>query len=169
MTNHPLNIRKIMDNHENTDIEFKQAFRWNYYKRNIDKNMPKTITKTISAFLNGDGGILIIGLTDNGTIMGVEKDIRSYNKNNYQKGKDLLLTDIGEKIRRHIGVEVSSKYNVQFKPINNKEIIVIEILPHKNPVLHLKKDFYVRSTNTTVKLTRHEMFSYIKDKFNIKL
>jgi len=53
------------------------------------------------------GETLIIGVKDDGTIVGVESDIRSYHTTNFTKGKDLFLTDIGEKIRQNIGIKVS--------------------------------------------------------------
>jgi len=162
-------IKDLIKAHENDEVEFKRTFRWNHYTGKVEKVMHRNITRAISSFLNTDGGILIIGVDDDGKILGVKKDIVSYNKNNVQKGKDLFLTDIGEKIRRNIGVSANFQCKAVFKSINSKEILIINIKKSEQPYFHLKNEFYVRSQNATTKLSKEETYDYFKNKYNIDL
>jgi len=162
-------IDDIIKTHENEGVEYKRSFRWNHYTGKVDKFMHRKITRAISSFLNTEGGILVIGVDDDRKIIGVEKDILSYNKNNIQKGKDLFLTDIGEKIRKNISASANLLCRPVFKSINNKEIVIINIKKSAQPFFHSKKDFYIRNQNATIKLSKEETYDFFKYKFNIEL
>ena len=42
-------IKKLIENHENQNIEFKQSFRWNHFKNQVERSIPKTITRASPA------------------------------------------------------------------------------------------------------------------------
>ncbi|GHV49873.1 ATPase AAA [Deltaproteobacteria bacterium] len=48
---------------EATEYEFKQA---------VEKNKPRSLLKTVSAFANGVGGSIYIGVTDSGNVIGLD-------------------------------------------------------------------------------------------------
>jgi len=50
--------------HEGLALEFKEA----------RESLPKTFFETICAFLNMDGGLIVLGVADDGTVMGVAPD-----------------------------------------------------------------------------------------------
>lgn len=155
-------IEKLIENHENQNIEFKQSFRWNHFKNQVEKSIPKTITRAICGFLaSKDGGLVIIGIKDNKEIIGIESDIHSYDKKDLSKGKDRLLTDIGEKIRKNIGIHFINNCYIDFKKVDNKEIIIITISSYEHPVIHLNKELYVRVANSTVKLIGREAHEFL--------
>ena len=56
MTN--LELKKITKNREKRTLEFKEA--WNA--------LPSNLFETICAFLNRDGGVIVLGAHDDGTI-----------------------------------------------------------------------------------------------------
>ncbi len=168
-------IIELIENHENQNVELKESFRWNHYKNQIDKSIPKKITSAICGFLaSKEGGKVIIGVSDNKKIIGIDSDINSYDKNDPLKGKDRLLTDIGEKIRKNISINIINYCFINFETLNDKQIIMIEVKPYEGPVIHLKRELYVRVTNTTIKLTGREAYNYLKtnydyDKFRFDL
>jgi predicted HTH transcriptional regulator len=43
-------------------------------RKQIQKALRKSITKTIAAFLNTLGGTLLIGVSDSGNVLGIEPD-----------------------------------------------------------------------------------------------
>ena len=59
---------------ENKHIEFKETFSKNIRTGQKDKDIEKSSLKNIVGFLNADGGTLIIGVSDDGTVTGVEDD-----------------------------------------------------------------------------------------------
>uniref|UniRef100_A0A8C8S7J9 Schlafen family member 13 n=1 Tax=Pelusios castaneus TaxID=367368 RepID=A0A8C8S7J9_9SAUR len=54
---------------ESTHVEFKQ-----FAEKNIVKRTKEMLPNYISAFANTEGGFLFIGVDDNGTVVGVQKD-----------------------------------------------------------------------------------------------
>lgn len=70
----PLAINQIVDDGESSEVEFKSTLRVNLHTGNKDRRMEMAILKTIAGFLNTNGGILIIGIADNGTPVGIDND-----------------------------------------------------------------------------------------------
>ena len=60
-----MNIKALIHNGENKTLEFKERFK-------------DDILKTVSAFANSSGGVLLVGVKDNGAICGISLDDRSY-------------------------------------------------------------------------------------------
>ena len=56
--------------------------RWNWRENKLDKKMEEIILKTISAFSNAEGGKLLIGVTDEGEILGLESDYNTFKEAN---------------------------------------------------------------------------------------
>ena len=83
----------IIDKGENDLVEFKSSLWWDYRQEKINKTLEIVIVKTISAFLNTAGGMLFIGLDDEGTILGLDKDYCRMSKNN-SDGFLLTLTNL---------------------------------------------------------------------------
>lgn len=61
----PLNLKEIINNGENISVEFKAA----------EHGLPKNLFDTICAMLNRCGGHIFLGVSDNGQILGIEKNI----------------------------------------------------------------------------------------------
>src|SRR3972149_581196 len=58
---------------ESKTLEFKSTLRWNLQEdRQDDKAVTHAILKTIAAFLNTEGGDLLIGVADDGSVRGIE-------------------------------------------------------------------------------------------------
>ena len=73
-------ILDIIEQGENKKVEFKETFSFNRHNNNKrDEELIKSSIKNIVAFLNSDGGILIIGVKDNGEISGIENEIGKWN------------------------------------------------------------------------------------------
>ena len=46
----------------------------------INRSLEEIVLKTIAGFLNGDGGTLLIGVTDDKQIIGLENDYKTLKK-----------------------------------------------------------------------------------------
>ena len=60
---------------ENEKLELKSTLRYDIRENTVNKKLEFVIAKTISAFLNSEGGILIIGVDDDGNALGLDKDL----------------------------------------------------------------------------------------------
>src|SRR5207237_9547285 len=60
---------------ESKTLEFKSTLRWNLREdKQDDKLVTHAVLKTIAAFLNTEGGDLLIGVADDGSVVGLERD-----------------------------------------------------------------------------------------------
>ena len=60
---------------ESMTLEFKSTLRWNLKEERKDrKGVTHTALKSIAAFLNTEGGDLLLGVADDGGVVGIERD-----------------------------------------------------------------------------------------------
>src|SRR5258705_13511502 len=69
------NAEELIKAGESKTLEFKSTLRWSLKdNRQDDKGVTYAVLKTISAFLNTQGGDLPIGVADDGAVVGIERD-----------------------------------------------------------------------------------------------
>lgn len=110
------------EGNESESVEYKKLWRSDFLK-------------VISAFANGDGGVLRIGLSDSGKPVGLQDTKK-------------LLEDIPNSIKNKLGVIVS----VTLEEIEGKQTIRIAVPSSEAPV-SWGGSFYVRSGSTVQELT----------------
>lgn len=67
-------VASLIERGENESCEFKSTLRVNLYTGKPDKKIEHAALKSIAAFLNKKGGSLLLGVGDNGEIIGIEED-----------------------------------------------------------------------------------------------
>jgi len=111
--------------------------------------------------MNGNGGLLLIGVSDTGELLGINADYSSLPKKNIDGFENHITQLFGE----YIGIEYRHLIRILHFVYENKEIVVVKIKPSKNPI-YLKsgesEDFFLRTGNTTSLLSGHEIFNYLK-------
>ena len=155
------NWQAIIDKGENDLIEFKSSLWWDYRQEKINKVLELVIIKTISAFLNTIGGMLFIGLDDEGNILGLEKDYVRMSKNN-RDGFLLTLTNL---INRHLGKNTHKFISINIISINDKDVCIISVERSDKPIFlgkNEKEEFYIRASASSQPLGIQETYKYIK-------
>ena len=146
---------------ESERVEFKSSIRWDFKKNAIDRSLQETIAVAIAGMLNGKGGILLIGVADDGTVLGIEKDLQTLRKPNTD-GFQLALTDI---VKAYVGLEYMAYIRTSFELIDGKHICVVSIEKSPKPVFLATGDvhkFWVRMGNSTRSLDVKATMSYIQ-------
>jgi len=146
---------------ESSTVEYKSTVRWDMEQNKINKELEKVILKTINGFLNFEGGTLLVGIDDNGEIIGIDKDISTLNKKNVDGFQQLLMSLVSE----YLGVEYSQYINITFENVENKNVCIVNIDKAPQPVFVREKDtksFYIRAGNTTKFLNSEETHNYIQ-------
>ena len=69
-----ISTKEIIEQGESDFVEFKSTLRWNIHSNRKDKAIENASLKTLAAFMNAQGGTLIIGVADDGRILGLETD-----------------------------------------------------------------------------------------------
>jgi len=68
-------VKELIARGESKTLEFKSTLRWNVKENRKDAlQITHAVLKTIAAFLNTEGGDLIIGVNDAGEVVGIEQD-----------------------------------------------------------------------------------------------
>jgi len=146
---------------ENEKLEMKSTLRFDLRQNIVNKNLEYVIAKTVSAFLNSEGGILIIGVDDDGNALGLEKDIETLSKKDID-GFELHLRNI---IKKHLGSNFEKHLKITFPIIDEKTICKVKILKSGKPVFanfEGKDSFYVRNGNSSTPKNREEQSEYEK-------
>lgn len=150
---------------EGENVEFKSSIRYDYKRQAVNKDdLGLAITKTLAGFMNRDGGILVIGVNDDGEVLGIEKDFEGLVKKNVD-GFQLALRDL---IKFHLGTEYLIYLHLHFETLNDHMICAVHVERSLVPV-YVKngndKEFYVRGLNSTDKLSLPETVNYIRSRW----
>ena len=154
------NWQVIIDKGENDLIEFKSSLWWDYRQEKVNKVLELVIVKTMSAFLNTIGGMLFIGLNDEGNILGLDNDYQSMSKNN-RDGFLLTLTNL---INRHLGKSTHKFITINIISIDEKDVCIVDIKKSDKPIFVSKNDkeeFYIRASASSQPLGVRESYKYI--------
>lgn len=129
----------------------------------LEEKLQQEIVKTIAAFLNSEGGILLVGVEDDGTVSGIEKDFKSIHGS--RKNLDGWLQHLVDMITNQIGPEFTQYIKVRPISYQNNTVAKIIVTKSGRPAYVEKKDveFYIRSLNTTHALNTKQANYYIVD------
>ena len=150
-------IIALIEKGEDARIEFKETFSKSIRTGNKEEAVEKSALKTIVGFLNSDGGTLLIGVSDDKIIKGVENDIFV--------SKDKYLLKFKDSIRDKIGLEYNPFIEYDLFLVRNKNILKVECKPSSKPCFYEEKEFFIRSPAATDKLEGNKQLAYIKEHF----
>lgn len=165
-----VSIEDLIADGESNQLELKSSLRWNYKEDRVDKKMEEVILKSISSFSNSEGGTLIIGVDDDGNILGLERDYRSLegNKDKFELHLRNLLNSNFGKIFSTVNIKIT------FSSLEDeKEVCKIDVPRGDEPLYMTVVDtngskhekFYVRSGNTSQELGLREVSEYLRVRF----
>lgn len=158
------NIESILKKGENENTEFKSSFRYDYKQQKVNKALESVIVKTVAGFMNTMGGSLLIGVADDGSILGLEPDYNSLARKDSDGFTQLITSTISDKL----GTPACRLLRIQFHQLNNKEICRIIVMPSPLPV-YAREDkmtrFYVRTASGTREMDVDEAVAFIKMKW----
>ncbi len=146
---------------ENEKLEFKSTLRFDLRENKVNKKLEFVIAKTISAFLNSEGGILMIGVDDFGNVLGLDKDIETLQKMDID-GFELHIRQV---IKKYLGSSFEKHLKITFPKIDDKEICNVKISKSGKPVFTTfegKDHFFVRIGNSSIPKNREEQSEYEK-------
>jgi len=168
--NSKIDTADLIRSGESRTLEFKSSLRWNIRESRVDKKIEEIILKSLSSFSNTDGGKLLIGVADDGSVLGLQADYDSL-KNGSKDSFELHLRNL---LNATFGKEfAATQIDLSFPIIDNKEICEVDVKPGRYPVYceltdksgTKTKKFYIRSGNSSQELDIQETASYIRYRF----
>ncbi|MBI2604944.1 MAG: ATP-binding protein, partial [Deltaproteobacteria bacterium] len=160
------NAEELIKRGESKTLEFKSSLRWNLKEdRKDERAVPHAILKTIAAFLNTEGGDLLIGIADDGSVIGVEHD--------QFDNDDKFMRHLAQLVRNGLGDRASTCIDPKMQIVRDKTVCVVSCQRSLEPVFlkwqGMEKspdgDFYVRSGPGSVVLPPKSASEYIRTRF----
>lgn len=152
-------IRKLIAKGEGSMIEFKSTMRMNLHTQKPDKDIEIAWLKAVAAFMNTEGGTLILGVSDDGVIKGLEAD-------NFASD-DKCQLHFKNVINQYIGVESHKHLTFNLVNLDGKQIGVVSCSRSSEPV-YLRtgraEEFYIRSGPSSDALPVSKIVPYIQDR-----
>jgi hypothetical protein len=153
-------IRDLIALGESATLEFKSTLQWDVVQNRVNKDLRHSVLKTIVAFLNSNGGTVVIGVEDDGKVFGLDNDLKTLHgsMDNFEQ----LLTSL---VSEYVGPEFSAQIKIRFESLDGEDICVVETKKAQEPVF-LKgsygSEFHVRVGNTTHMLDAEQTVRYIQ-------
>jgi type I restriction enzyme R subunit len=162
------NAEELIKRGESKTLEFKSTLRWSLKEgRKDDKGVTHAALKTIAAFLNTEGGDLLIGVGDDGSIVGIEAD--------QLDNDDKFMRHLAQVLRNGMGDRAGTCIDPKTQVVQGKTVCVVSCQRSPEPVFLKWKgleaapegDFFVRSGPGTVKLAPDSAREYIRTRFEL--
>jgi hypothetical protein len=155
-----LALSRVAASGESEAIEFKSTLRTNLHTGSKDARIELAVLKTLAAFLNTRGGTLVIGVSDDGSPVGVEAD----GFENDDKMSLHLVNIVGSRV----GASVMARLQVHFGDYDDARVMIVKC--QESPVPVFVKDgnterFFIRTGPATTELTPSQTVEYIKQRF----
>jgi type I restriction enzyme R subunit len=160
------NAEELIKRGESKTLEFKSTLRWNLKEdKQDDKVVTHAVLKTVAAFLNTEGGDLLIGVADDGSIVGIERD--------QLENEDKFMRHLAQVVRNGLGDRAGTCIDPKTQVVSGKTVCVVSCQRSPEPVYLKWKgaestpdgDFFVRSGPGTVKLPAESAREYVKTRF----
>jgi predicted HTH transcriptional regulator len=123
--------------------------------------MEAAVLKTVAAFLNSrEGGTLLIGVADDGGVLGLESDYLTLHKDG-KVDSDVFQLALTQAVLNSVGAAAATNVTSQIHTIEGRDVCRVHVKPSGHPVhadvttidkagQHQKKRvFYVRMNNGT--------------------
>lgn len=123
--------------------------------------MESAVAKTVAAFLNSDGGTLLVKVNDGHDIVGIEPDLALFRGSRDKYCNWLTGSLLGELCGRDV---VAERVGVELVDVGSHCVAAVEVEAHNEPTwvrTGHEETFYVRSGNRTQELAAKQMVNYI--------
>lgn len=144
---------------EGQRLEFKSTARVDLANGSKAKFIEEAVLKTVAAFMNADGGDLLIGVADDGGLLGIEPDLALFN-GSLDRFERWLLGDL---LGRAIGESmVTRSVTVRFPKVRGCVLAHLTVEASSEVVLVNDSTLYVRLGNQTKCLEGREFLDFVK-------
>jgi hypothetical protein len=179
-------VRSIIVGGEGERVEFKASLCYSYKvpvklepalrRRALEQDRPaleKEVLKSIAAFLNTNGGTLLIGVDDAGTVLGIEPDFEMVGRKPDADGWQLHFRNC---VMEHLDPDVWSSMRLSLEHLDGHTMARVECVSRGSPTWlkfvdklmmadkqHECYEFYVRSGSASDLLSPPDAVRYIVD------
>ena len=154
-------ILELIAQGESHSLEFKETLQYNMHTKQADRDVLHSSLKTIAAFLNANGGTLLIGVSDTGEVKGIARDLQFVRGNNCDGFEQKLRSLLND----HFDPSPFGNIEITFEELQEGTVCQIKVEQSSDPVA-FDKEFYIRDGNGTRKLEGRALTDWIQQRGN---
>ena len=156
---------QLLIREESRVVEYKQTARWNVREQRRDKTMEQVVAKTVAGMLNDRGGTLLIGVTDDGTPVGLDDDYAQVSPPN----ADAYVNWLDTLFNNSLGHAGAHRLTIRIDQVNHQDVCRIDVPASSRPIWVKTKDgpdvLYQRRNNSTRPVPPTEVEHFITERF----
>lgn len=123
---------------ESRFLEYKSTLRWDVKLGQKSQVVEDAVVKTIAGFVNSKyGGTLLVGVSDDGSIHGLEDDYATFSKRGERGDRDLWGQHLKNLLDR-LGAAAASLVDWEFFTLDGRDVCRISVDPSAHPVYETK-------------------------------
>lgn len=156
-------LQDLIEARESQTVELKSTARWNVKANQADKKMEQIIAKAVCGFLNAEGGTLVIGVDDEGNVLGLDDDFKTLGQKKDRDGYELFLRSM---LDSSLSVPTAAIVHIKFDAREGKDVCLVSVASSGKPVFAKAaegqqfSEFWVRVGNLTKQLHGDDMVAY---------
>ena len=157
-------ILTLIASGESGNLEFKSSLRWDLKKNERNRILEGVILKTLAGFMNAEGGTLLIGVADDGEIVGIKHDYPTLKKQDQDGWEVALMTLVSSKA----GTANCRLLQPVFHRLEEKTVCRVIVSPATQPVyvtLEGTRKFYLRTGGSTRELDIEQAVDFIASRW----
>ena len=155
-----VSVADLIASGETDAIEYKSTLRTNLHTGEKDPRMEMAVLKSVAGFLNAKGGTLVVGVADDGTPVGFEKDGFA--------DEDRMSLHLINLLKDRLGGQHAMNVQSRFDDHDGVRVLVVECSRSPSPVFvkdGLVEKFFVRYGPSTQELSGATAQEYMKQRF----
>jgi hypothetical protein len=152
-------VRGTIAGGESATLEFKSTFRWDLREGHINRSLETVVMKTLAGYMNSRGGTLLMGVADDGAIVGLDSDYSALKKPGRDGFEQLLMTSVASKL----GADACQSVQTVFHSVEGRDVCRVIVSPTHRPVYLRDGEtpkLYVRTGVSTRELNVQEAINY---------
>jgi len=156
-----LSLSEIINLGETHQVEFKATLRTNLHTNQRDHRMEYTVLRTIAGFLNTNGGILTIGVYDDGSPVGIDVD--------GFENEDKMALHLVNILKTHLNILVMPYVHIHFDDYMGIRVMVVDCKRSQKPVFlkdGKEQRFFIRTGPSTSELKADEIMEFTNIRFS---
>lgn len=149
-------IKHLINKGESKNLEFKQTYQYDIKLKQSNKELLSNIAKVCASFCNTDDGILLIGVTDECNIYGIENEFPSDDK--------FLQHFNNSIIKSKLNLRTNKRVDASIIEVDGHKICKVECKKGDREV-YFNNQLYVRIGPTSTPLPLNEVVDYVNKNF----
>ena len=155
-------LEVMLSEPESVLVEFKETLWWDVRRDKTEDERLFDVYRAICAMINRDGGTILIGVHDDGTVVGLERDLSKL------KTHDRFQRKVQEAFGTKIKPDPTDLIRITFPTVRGICIARIEVQPDTLHPHFLLDDVYVRRDGESRKLVGADLTSWWTRRLNLK-